>query len=158
MAGAIAGNGEAEQAARALTRVLFAFGALALVFLGAVYLFAPEIYLDTLMLRPSAADRRPLIVTVFLVAVVLWVVLLGVGIVRRWRWVFWLIVVAFTFSALQIPATALELAGILTVGVPVWYSVLRALVAVIELGIGIWMLRLYRRYGVWARGRAPAKG
>jgi len=44
------------------------------------------------------------------------------------------------------------------VGVPVWYSVLRALVAVIELGIGIWMLRLYRRYGVWARDRAAAKG
>jgi hypothetical protein len=156
--GAMAGIGEAAPAARALTRVLFAFGALALVFLGAVYLFAPEIFLDTLMLQPSAAVRRPLIVTVFLVAVVLWVVLVGVGIVRRWRWVFWLIVVAFTFSALQIPATVLELAGILTVGVPVWYSVLRALVAVIELGIGIWMLRLYRRYGVWARGRAPAKG
>jgi hypothetical protein len=158
MAGAIAGNGEAARAARALMWVLFAFGAVALVFLGAIYLFAPEIYLDTLMLQPSKADRRPLIVTVFLVAVVLWIVLLGVGIVRRWRWVFWLIVVAFTFSALQIPATVLELAGILTVGVPVWYSVLRALVAVIELGIGIWMLRLYRRYGVWARGRTPAKG
>ena len=158
MAGAMAGNGAAAPAARALTRVLFAFGAVALVFLGAVYLFAPEIYLQTLMLQPSAADRRPLVVTVFLVAVVLWIVLLGVGIVRRWRWAFWLIVVAFTFSALQIPATVLELAGILTVGVPVWYSVLRALVAVIELGIGIWMLRLYRRYGVWARGRAPAKG
>jgi hypothetical protein len=156
--GAMAGVGEAAPAARTLTRVLFAFGALALVFLGAVYLFAPEIFLDTLMLQPSAAVRRPLIVTVFLVAVVLWVVLVGVGIVRRWRWVFWLIVVAFTFSALQIPATVLELAGILTVGVPVWYSVLRALVAVIELGIGIWMLRLYRRYGVWAWGRAPAKG
>jgi hypothetical protein len=153
----MAGNGEAAPAARALTRVLFALGALALVFLSAIYLFAPEIYLDTLMLQPSTADRRPLVVTVFLVAIVLWIVLLGVGIVRRWRWAFWLIVAAFTFSALQIPATVLELAGILTVGVPVWYSVLRALVAVIELGIGIWMLRLYRRYGVWARGRAPAK-
>src|SRR5690242_14147223 len=109
----MAGNGEAARAARALTRVLFAFGAVALVFLGAIYLFAPEIYLQTLMLRPTAADRRPLIVTVFLAAVVLWIVLLGVGIVRRWRWVFWLILLAFTFSALQIAAAVLELAGIL---------------------------------------------
>lgn len=158
MAGAMAGDGEAARAARALTRAPFAFGAVALVLLGAIYLFAPEIYLQTLMLRPTTADRRPLIVTVFLAAVVLWIVLLGVGIVRRWRWVFWLIVLAFTFSALQIAAAVLELTGILTVAVPAWYGVARALVAVLELGIGIWMLRLYRRYGVWARGRAPAKG
>jgi hypothetical protein len=97
-------------------------------------------------------------VTVFLAAVVLWIVLLGVGIVRRWRWVFWLTVLAFTFSALQIAAAVLELAGILVLAVPAWDSVARALVAVIELGIGIWMLLLYRRYGVWARRRAPAKG
>ena len=41
--GAMAGDGEPARAARALTRVLFAFGAVALVFLGAIYLFAPEI-------------------------------------------------------------------------------------------------------------------
>jgi hypothetical protein len=144
----MAGDGEAARAARALTRMLFAFGALALVFLVAIYLFTPEIYLETLMLRPSAADRRPLVVTAFLAAIVLWVALLGVGIVRRWRWVFWLILVAFTFSALQIAAAALELAGILVLTVPAWYGVARALVAVIQLGVGIWMLQLYRRYGV----------
>src|SRR5260370_3595898 len=117
MAGAIAGNGEAAPAARALTRVLLALGAVALVFLGAIYLFAPEIYLDTLMLQPSTADSRPLVVTVFLVAVVLWIVLLGVGIGRRWHWVFWLLAVACPFSALQIPAPVLGLAGLLTVEV-----------------------------------------
>src|SRR5260221_2178563 len=54
----MAGNGEAAPAARALTRVLFALGAVALVFLGAVYLCAPEIYLadaDAAALRGGQA-------------------------------------------------------------------------------------------------------
>jgi hypothetical protein len=36
---------------------------------------------------------------------------LGVGVLRRWRWTFWLVLVAFLFGVLRVPASILELMG-----------------------------------------------
>jgi hypothetical protein len=35
-----------------------------------------------------------------------------VGVVRRWRWTFWLILVAFLFGVLRVPAAVLQFTGI----------------------------------------------
>jgi hypothetical protein len=37
--------------------------------------------------------------------------MLAVGVVRRWRWTFWLILVAFLFGVLRVPVAALQLTG-----------------------------------------------
>jgi hypothetical protein len=145
-----------QAAAQRLQRALLAFFALAAVFLIAVYIAAPAIYVQTLAGSASTADPRPLAATLLLAAIVAFVGLLIVGVLRRWRWLFWLVLVAFILSALQIPAAALELAGILPVSYPAWYIVARALVAAIQLALGIAMLRVAHRCGAWGQGRRLA--
>lgn len=136
-----------------LRAVLLAFCAVAVATLFAIYAVAPQIYVQTLMLRPDPADAHPLVATAFMAAIAVLVAVLAVGIVRRWRWVFWLVLVAFTLSALQVVALPFELAGILPPQYPAWYALLRALVAAAQLAIGLWMIRIYRRCGVWGAGR-----
>lgn len=50
---------------------------------------------------------------------------LGVGTLRRWRWTFWLIVVAFLFGVLHMPASILEVAGVLPATGTNWYVLSR---------------------------------
>src|SRR5947209_16686359 len=136
--------------ARRLARILIAFFLMATLFLLVVYFAAPSIYTDTLMLRSSPADRYPLPATLFLVGIVVFIIILIVGVLRKWRWLFWLLLVAFGFMILEIPATFLQLAGVLPNLYPMWYSLCRMGVAVIAFAIGVWMFQFYRRYGVWA--------
>ena len=85
-------------------------------------------------------------------------VFLLIGVLRRWRWVFWLVLVAFGAMILDVPATILQLTGVLPAMFPLWYSLCRMGVALIAIGIAVWMLHIYRRHGVWAMGRlAKAK-
>ena len=46
---------------------------------------------------------------------------LAVGVARRWRWTFWLILVAFLFGVLRVPVAALQLTGVLATKTPAWY-------------------------------------
>jgi hypothetical protein len=75
--------------------------------------------------------------------------LLAVGVVRRWRWTFWLILVAFLFGVLRVPASVLQLTGILATNAPIWYVTFQALLGVVQFGIGLVMMVGYRRSGVW---------
>lgn len=143
--------------ANLLRAALLAFCGVALATLIAIYTAAPEIYVLTLMLQPDPADTHPLVTTAFMVAIAVLVAVLATGIVRRWRWVFWLVMVAFTLSALQIVALPFELAGVVSPHIPAWYALLRALVAATQLAIGIWMIRIYRRCGVWGVGHTSAR-
>ena len=138
---------------RRLERILIAFFLLAALFLLVVYVAAPSIYTQTLMLQPSLTDRYPLPLTLFLVAILVFIAILIVGVVRHWRWLFWLLLVAFGFSIFQIPVTILQLTGVMPDPFPVWYSLCRMGVAIIEVVIAVWMVRIYRRYGVWAMGK-----
>jgi hypothetical protein len=131
---------------------LIAFFVGAVVFLVIVYVAAPQIYVQTLNGTASASDLRPSSATMFMVAVVAFVGVLIVGVVRRWRWEFWLVLLAFAFSGLQIPVAALELVGVVPVAYPGWYIVARAVVAAIQVTIAIAMLRLHRSCGVWGMG------
>ena len=136
-----------------LERVLIAFFLLATLFLLVVYIAAPSIYTNTLLLASSPADRYPLPITLFLVALLAFIGVLLVGIVRRWRWLFWLLLIAFGAMVLEIPATVLQLTGVLPNLFPVWYSLCRMGVAMLAVLIALWMVRIYRHHGVWAMGK-----
>ncbi len=140
------------QAACALQLALIAFFALAGSFLLVVYLAAPSIYVQVLLGHEAAADARPAYVTAFMVAILLFVALLGVGVQRRWRWVFWGVLVAFNAEIIAIPIDILQLAGVMSLMYPVWYTIVRLVVSILQIAIGGWMIWLYRRCGVWALG------
>jgi len=136
-----------------LERLLLAFFLLAALFLLVVYVAAPSIYAQTLLLQPSPTDRYPFPVTLFLVVILVFIAVLIVGVVRHWRWLFWLLLVAFGCMILEIPATILQLTGVLPSIFPVWYSLCRMGVAMIAVAIAVWMWQIYRHYGVWAMGK-----
>ena len=101
--------------------------------------------------------RYPVPVTLFLVGILGLITLLILGVVRHWRWVFWLILVAFASSALQIPVTLLQMADVLPSSDPLWYSLFRMGGVVVELALAVWMVSIYRREGVWALGKKRNK-
>jgi hypothetical protein len=138
---------------RRLEQVLIAFFVVCALFIVVVYIAVPSIITQGLMLAPSPTDRYPLMATVFMLALLAWIAIGIVGVVRHWRWLFWLLLAAFGFSVLQVPATILELMGVLPNPTPVWYSLSRMGVALVEVGIAVWMVRIYRQYGVWAMGK-----
>jgi hypothetical protein len=138
---------------RALQRAIVAFFSLAVITFIAIYLIAPAIYVQTLLLKASSSDARPPAINLFFVAIILFVAMLGYGVLRGWRWLFWLLLLAFLASALEIPGGILQLMGIIPIQQPTWYVLLRMAVSVIEVALGIWMLRIWRACGVWALGR-----
>jgi predicted MFS family arabinose efflux permease len=147
-----------QRLVRRLERLLLAFFLLATLFVVVVYVAAPSIYTETLMLEPAPTDRYPLRATLFLVGIVVFIAVLMVGVVCHWRWLFWLLLVAFGCMVLEIPATILQLTGVVPHLFPVWYSLCRIGVSMIAVVIAVWMLQIYRHHGVWAMGRkAKAK-
>ena len=137
------------RATRQLQLALIAFFVGVTISLVVIYAVQPSIY-------ESATGGLP--APFLLIPLVLFEALLVVGTLQRWRWVFWLILVAFGASAIRVPVTALELAGILPPEQPVWYSLLRAAISVVQAVIAVWMLVLYRRLGVWACRKREAPG
>src|SRR5258708_37230526 len=67
-----------------------AFFLMAALFLLVVYVTAPSLYTETLLLQPSPTDRYPLAVTLFLLAILAFIAVLIVGVLQHWRWLFWL--------------------------------------------------------------------
>jgi len=143
---------------RRLQWTLLAFFLLAVLFLLVVYVAAPSIYTNILLLAPSPADRYPFLATLFLVSIGVFLAIVMIGVLRRWRWVFWLVLVAFGSMILDIPVTLSQLMGILPALFPLWYSLCRMGASLIAVGIAVWMLQLYRRHGVWAMGRKAPSG
>lgn len=107
---------------------------------------APDVYDRTLKL--SGGHRR-LGEFVFLLALSAFLALLGIGVVRRWRWTFWLILVAFLAGALRVPASILEIAGVVSATEPTWYALFQGVLGFIQFAIGLVMLAGYRQAGVW---------
>lgn len=85
----------------------------------------------------------------FLVALSALIALLVIGVLRRWRWSFWLILVTFLFGVLRIPASALQLVGLIPATGPTWYESLQGAIGVIQLLIALAMFSGYRKAGVW---------
>ncbi len=109
----------------------------------AIFAAAPEVYDQALKLPSSDAELA------FLVGISAFIALLGIGVIRRWRWTFWPIAVAFLFGVLRISVSILELKGLLPAAVPTWYVLYQALLSLLQFAIGLAMVIGYRRAGVW---------
>jgi hypothetical protein len=138
---------------RQLQWTLLAFFCLSALFLVGVYVVSPSIYTKTLLLVPFRADRSPFLATLFLVGIGMLLAIVMIGVLRRWRWVFWLVLVAFGAMILEVLTTILQLTGVLPVLFPLWYNLCRMGVSLIAVIIAMWMLHISRHHGVWALGR-----
>jgi hypothetical protein len=107
---------------------------------------APEVVDAQLKLSPGGGRPAEL---AFLVALSAFLALLGLGVVRRWRWMFWLVLLAFLAGLLRVPAAALELAGVVPAGGPTWYVLLQGAVGVVQFAIGLAMVAGLRKAGPW---------
>jgi hypothetical protein len=136
-----------------LERAVIAFFILAALSLLVGYLADPSIYAHSLSLTSSPVERYPVPVTLFLVGILAMIALLILGVVRHWRWVFWLMLVAFAGSALHIPITLLQMTGVLPTADPLWYGLFRMGVGVVEFALAVWMIYIYRHEGVWGLGK-----
>ncbi len=120
-----------------------------------ILIAAPDILAGALKL--PAGDPLPAELP-FLVAISVFIGLLGVGVLRRWRWTFWLVLVAFLAGLLRVPASLMELVGLLPANGPAWYVLVQAVIGLVQFAIGLAMLSGLRRAGVWgAFGRNPRR-
>ena len=110
-----------------------------------ILLAAPEVY-DRALRLPAGSVAVEVAVLAGLAA---FIGLLAVGVLRRWRWIFWLVLVAFLAGILRVPVAVLQLTGVLTADVPTWYVVYQGVIGLAQLAIGLAMLAGYRRAGVW---------
>jgi len=75
--------------------------------------------------------------------------LLSIGVIRNWRWTFWLILVVFLAGIVRVLTSALQLAGIVPRQAPAWFVVLEVVVGLVQFVIAVTMLASYRKAGVW---------
>ena len=93
-------------------------------------------------------DPRPAEIGTLLALTALFAIL-SIGVIRSWRWTFWLILIVFLAGIVRVPVAALQLAGIVPMQGPAWYVVFQAVVGLIQFGIALAMLAGYRKAGVW---------
>ncbi len=74
---------------------------------------------------------------------------LALGVLRRWRWLFWLVLVAFAAGLARVPVAVLQLSGRMAPEGPDWYVVLQGVIGVIQIAIAVAMFAGYRRSGPW---------
>jgi len=125
--------------------LVLGFFLVAWVSLLVILVTAPEVYDQAL--RLPATDRP--VVVAFLTALSGFIALLAVGVLRRWRWTFWLILVAFLFGVLRVPVAVLQLTGVLAANGPTWYLLFQGLLGLAQFTIGLAMVAGYRRAGAW---------
>ena len=125
--------------------LVLGFFLMALASLLVILLAAPEVY-DQALRLPGTGRATEI---AFLAALTAFITLLAVGVVRRWRWAFWLILVAFLAGVLRVPVAILQLTGALAADAPIWYVAFQGLIGLAQLAIGLAMLAGYRRSGVW---------
>lgn len=106
------------------------FFALAWVALLLILRLAPAVYESVLRLPDGDLGLHPV---VFLIALTAFLLLLGIGVLRRWRWTFWLVLVAFLSGILRIPVSVLQLAGTIPSDAPSWYVMLHGGLGVAQL-------------------------
>lgn len=146
-----------KQTAQRLSAVIIAFFVLAALSVLVVYFVEPTIFSKVLNFEQNTTDRYPLPSTLFLVALLIFITVLIFGVTKHWRWLFWILLIANSFSILEVPATILQLTGVMPDPYPAWYSLYRMSVAVIQVGIAVWMIRIYFQYGVWGMGKKKQK-
>jgi hypothetical protein len=126
--------------------LVLGFFLMAWISLVAILVAAPEVYERRLRGLPGA---QRIVEIVFVVALTAFIVFLSIGVLRRWRWAFWLILIAFLFGVLRIPVAVLQLSGLMTPDGPPWYVILQGVIGVVQVLIALAMILGYRRSGVW---------
>jgi hypothetical protein len=91
----------------------------------------------------------PLVIIVFVAALFGFLSVLALGVLRRWRWLFWLVLVAFAAGLARVPVAVLQLSGRIAPEGPDWYIGLQAVTGMIQVGIAVAMFAGYRRSGTW---------
>src|SRR5512133_1346221 len=125
--------------------LVLGFFVVALTSLLVILVAAPDVYDQALRLPDGSAVAE----VGFLVVLTAFLGLLAVGVLRRWRWIFWLIMVAFLAGVLRVPVAILQLTGLLAADVPAWYVAFQGIIGLAQVAIGLAMLAGYRRSGVW---------
>jgi hypothetical protein len=95
-----------------------------------------------------SGNQRPAEIGALLVLTALLAVL-STGVIRGWRWTFWLILVAFLAGILHVAVSALALAELVPSQDPAWYVAVQAVVGLIQFVTALAMLAGYRKAGVW---------
>jgi hypothetical protein len=122
------------------------FFALVWIALAGILILSPEVYAQTL----HQVGQDSFTVGAFLlIALSALIALLIVGIFRRWRWTFWLVLIAFLFGLLRVPASALQIAGMIPASGPTWYEAMQGVIGACQFLIAIAMITGYRKAGVW---------
>ena len=85
----------------------------------------------------------------FVVALLVFLTVLAIGVLRRWRWAFWLILVAFAAGLVRVPVAVLQLSGRMVPEGPDWYVVVQGIIGVIQVAVAAAMFIGYRRSGPW---------
>ena len=101
---------------------------------------------DTLRSALSVDDAA---VPLFIAGISVLIAFVLVAVVRRWRWVFWLVLLACLGGIIRVPISALELAGIFSTPLPPWYVMLQGAIGAAQIGVAVILIRGYRRAGVW---------
>jgi hypothetical protein len=122
--------------------VIFSWIALVAILIGAPDLYDAE-------LKPLGLAGLPDVRLAFLAGITSLLVLLAIGTLRRWRWTFWLVLVAFAAGVLRVPLFALQALGAVSSDVPLWYAGLQAVVGIVQVGIAAAMFAGCRRHGPW---------
>jgi hypothetical protein len=125
--------------------LVLGFFVVALASLLIILVVAPDVYDQALRLP----DRSGVAEVTFLAVLTGFLGLLTAGVLRRWRWTFWLVMVAFLAGILRVPVAILQLTGVLAAEVPVWYVAFQGVIGLAQVAIGLVMLAGYRRAGVW---------
>ncbi len=107
---------------------------------------SPQVYRPDLARAPGSLRVAEI---AFVVALSALIGVISAGVVRRWRWLFWLILAIFFLGVLRVPVTFLELSGQMTASGPAWYIAVQGVAAVVQFAIALLMLAGYRRSGVW---------
>jgi threonine/homoserine/homoserine lactone efflux protein len=126
--------------------LVLGFLLMAWISLVVILVAAPEVYEQRLRSLPGA---QRVVEIVFVVALTAFIVLLSIGVLRRWRWMFWLILIAFLFGVLRIPVAVLQISGQMRPDGPPWYVILQGVIGLVQVLIALAMILGYRRSGVW---------
>lgn len=115
--------------------------------LAAILLVSPQIFDSSLNLGRGAHPQADL---AFFISISVLIAVLAFAVVRKWRWAFWLILVAFLFGLVRVLASVLQLSGLLPAGSPAWYVALQAAIGVVQFLIALAMIAGYRKAGPWS--------
>jgi hypothetical protein len=127
--------------------LVLGFAIVSWIALVAILIGAPELY--DAELKPLGLAGLPDVRLAFLAAITSLLVLLAIGTLQRWRWTFWLVLVAFAAGALRVPVFGLQALRVIPLDVPLWYAGFQAVIGVVQVAIAMAMVVGYRRHGVW---------